>query len=49
MNRRNGETETRRPDEFLSRAKRVLEWCGSTSLSLPAAKLWKSKGQFAIE
>jgi len=32
MNRRFGETETRRPNEFLSRAKRALECGGSTPL-----------------
>jgi len=32
MNRRFGETETRRPNEFLSRAKRALQCGGSTPL-----------------
>jgi hypothetical protein len=32
MNRRLGETEMRRLNEFLSRAKRALEWGGSTPL-----------------
>jgi hypothetical protein len=32
MNRRIGETETRRPNEFLSSAKRALECSGMTPL-----------------
>jgi hypothetical protein len=43
MNRRVGETETRRPNEFLSRAKRALECGGSTPLFVAGSQALEIK------